>query len=70
MERLRMPSSVELACVDPAMIENVWPLARPLIRRAIEIHRLDDFELNERLIPAENHLLWRALSGPPLKPHS
>jgi hypothetical protein len=42
-----MTSSVKLACVDPAMIEKVWPLARPFIKRAIEIHGLDDFEHNE-----------------------
>ena len=58
-----MPSSAELICVDPAWVHEVWPLAEPLLRRAIERTGLSAFCDIEREILCGNALLWLAVVG-------
>ncbi|MDB5606725.1 MAG: hypothetical protein JWP25_3625 [Bradyrhizobium sp.] len=57
-----MPLSVDLVCVDPANIDQVWPLARGLIKAAIEKTGLSDFAEIERDILSGDQLLWLAIS--------
>jgi hypothetical protein len=57
-----MPSTVDLCCVDPKNINEIWPLARDLIRAAIERTGLSEFEDIERDILAGDQLLWLAIS--------
>jgi hypothetical protein len=54
--------SVDLLCVNPADVQKTWPLARDLIRAAIERTELSDFEYIEKEVLAGNHLLWLAIS--------
>ena len=56
-----MPSSAELICVDPARVHEVWPLAEPLLRRAIARTGLSAFCDIEREILCGNALLWLAV---------
>jgi len=58
-----MPSSAELACVDPARIVEVWPHARHLIKSAIDETKLSDFTEFEGEVLAGRQLLWLAISG-------
>lgn len=55
-----MPSTAELVCVDPARINEVWPLVRDRVKIAIERTGLSDFDLIEREILAGNQLVWIA----------
>lgn len=54
---------VELVCVPPDMNEKVWPLAKDLIRSAIERTKLSSFEDIEDAILAGRQLLWLAWNG-------
>ena len=58
-----MPYLVELDCVDPARIAEVWPLARGLIKSAIDATELSDFGEFEGDILAGRQLLWLAITG-------
>jgi len=54
---------VELICVDPTQVRAIWPLAEPLLRRAIARTGLSSFNDIEREILCGNALLWLALEG-------
>jgi hypothetical protein len=54
--------SVDLLCVNPADIQKTWPLARDLIRAAIERTDLSDFADVEKDVLAGEQLLWLAIS--------
>jgi len=54
--------SVDLLCVNPADIQKTWPLARDLIRAAIERTGLSDFADIEKEVLAGDQLLWLAIS--------
>ena len=54
--------SVDLLCVSPADVHKTWPLARDLIRAAIERTDLSDMEDIERDVLAGDQLLWLAIS--------
>lgn len=58
-----MPSSAELVCVDPARVHEIWPLAAPLLRRAIARTGLSAFCDIEREVLCGNALLWLAVEG-------
>jgi len=58
-----MPSSVDLVCVDPARIGEVWPLVRERIRIAIERTGLSDFAAIEAEALAGRQLVWMAWDG-------
>lgn len=54
--------SVDLLCVNPADTGKVWPLARDLIKAAIERTDLSDFADIEKDVLAGDQLLWLAIS--------
>lgn len=54
--------SVDLLCVNPADVSKTWPLARDLIRAAIERTDLSDFADIEKDVLAGDQLLWLAIS--------
>jgi hypothetical protein len=54
--------SVDLLCVNPADIAKTWPLARDLIRAAIERTDLSDFADIEKDVLEGRQLLWLAIS--------
>lgn len=54
-------SSAELICVDPEFVHQVWPLAEPLLRRAVARTGLSAFCEIEREILCGNALLWLAV---------
>ncbi len=54
--------SVDLVCVHPLDIVKVWPLARGLIKSAIDRTGLSEFEQVERQVMSGDQLLWLALS--------
>jgi hypothetical protein len=58
-----MPSSVELVCVDPARVAEIWPHARALIRAAIDHTGLSDFADIEANVLSGDQLLWLAWGG-------
>jgi hypothetical protein len=53
---------MRLVCVDPARINEVWPLASHLIKSAIERTGLSDFSNVEREVLTGDQLLWLACS--------
>lgn len=54
---------VRLACVDPSMIEEFWPFARPLIEKAIKRTNLGRWCDHEHAILRGDELLWLANDG-------
>jgi len=54
--------TVDLLCVNPSDVHKTWPLARDLIRAAIERTDLSDFSDIESDVLAGNQLLWLAIS--------
>lgn len=58
-----MPSSAELVCVDPERVHEIWPLAEPLLRRAIARTGLSAFCKVEHEILCGAALLWLAVVG-------
>lgn len=54
--------SVDLLCVNPADVHKTWPLARDLIRAAIERTDLSDLADIEKDVLAGDQLLWLAIS--------
>jgi len=57
-----MPSSVDLLCVDPKNVHQIWPQARELIRAAIEQTDLSEFADIEYDVLSGDQLLWLAIS--------
>ena len=54
--------SCDLVCVNPADVQKVWPLARDLIRSAIERTKLSEFADVETDVLSGDQLLWLAVS--------
>jgi len=54
---------VQLVCVDPARISDVWPHARDKIRAAIEATGLSSFDDIEAAALNGEQLLWLAWDG-------
>ncbi len=57
-----MPSSVDLVCVDPKEVSQIWPLAGGLIRSAIEQTDLSEFADIEKQVFSGDQFLWLAIS--------
>ena len=58
-----MPSVVDLICVNPVQVNEVWPVARGLIKSAIDQTELSDFAEFEREVLSGRQLLWLAIDG-------
>jgi hypothetical protein len=58
-----MPYSVDLFCVDPKDVHQIWPQAKELIRTAIERTDLSDFRDIEYDVLSGDQLLWLAISN-------
>lgn len=54
--------SVDLICVPPKEVDQVWQYAGPMIRAAIEQTNLSDFADIEKAVFAGEQLLWLAIS--------
>lgn len=54
--------SVDLICVDPKEVDQVWPYAGGMIRAAIERTNLSDFADIEKDVMSGDQLLWLAVS--------
>lgn len=54
--------SVDLICVDPKEVNQVWQYAGPLIRAAIERTGLSEFADVEKQVLSGDQLLWLAVS--------
>lgn len=54
--------SVDLICVPPKEVSQIWPYAGGMIRAAIERTDLGDFEHIEKEVLAGDQLLWLAVS--------
>jgi hypothetical protein len=54
--------SVDLLCVNPADVAKTWPIARDLIKAAIERTELSDFADIEKAVLDGRQLLWLAIS--------
>lgn len=54
---------VDLVCVDPARVQEVWPHARALIRSAIEYTGLSSPDDIETDVLYGDQLLWLAWDG-------
>lgn len=54
--------SVDLVCVKPHDVQKVWPIARDLIRSAIERTDLSDFADIEKDVLSGDQFLWLAIS--------
>jgi len=61
-EHFDMPSTVDLICADPNEINEIWPLARSLIKAAIERTDLSEFADIEAQVLSGDQLLWLAIS--------
>ncbi|KRQ11938.1 hypothetical protein AOQ73_05895 [Bradyrhizobium pachyrhizi] len=58
-----MPCKAELLAVDPALVPQVWPHARALVKRAIDRTALCDFADIEREVLAGLQQLWLGWNG-------
>jgi hypothetical protein len=54
--------SVDLLCVNPVDVQKTWPLAKDMIRAAIERTNLSEFEDVEKDVLEGRQLLWLAIS--------
>jgi hypothetical protein len=54
--------SVDLLCVNPSDVAKTWPIARDLIKAAIERTELSDFADIEKAVLDGRQLLWLAIS--------
>jgi hypothetical protein len=54
--------SVDLCCVDPKDVDQVWPYAGGLIRSAVERTGLSDFADIEKDVMSGDQLLWLVIS--------
>lgn len=59
----RHDGSAQLVCVDPVHVREVWPLAAPLIERAIVTTGLTAFAAIEHDILVGASLLWVTWNG-------
>ncbi len=57
------PSSVELCCVDPKRIHEIWPVVAPLLRAACRRTQLNAFADIEADVICGRSLLWLAWNG-------
>lgn len=53
---------IDLVCVDPKNVHEIWPHARQLIKTAIEHTGLSEFQDIECDILSGDQLLWLAIS--------
>ena len=53
---------IDLVCVDPKNVHDIWPQASGLIKAAIERTGLSDFAEVEAQVLKGDQLLWLALS--------
>jgi hypothetical protein len=53
---------IDLLCVDPKDVHQIWPQAKELIRKAIEKTDLSDFRDIEYDVLSGDQLLWLAIS--------
>jgi hypothetical protein len=53
---------IDLVCVDPKNVHEIWPHARQLIKTAIEHTGLSEFQDIEYDILSGDQLLWLAIS--------
>jgi hypothetical protein len=58
---------MQLVCVDPARVAEIWPRIEPLIRAACEKMQLSDAAVLERQVRAGEALLWLAWEAPDIK---
>ena len=58
-----MPSSIDLVCVDPARVHEVWPHVRPLLEKACRRAALNAFADFESDILCGRSLVWVAWNG-------
>lgn len=58
-----MPCTVDLVAVDPSVVEDIWPHARPLVKSAIDRTRLCNFDHIEREVLAGLQQLWLGWDG-------
>jgi hypothetical protein len=58
-----MLSRVELVCVDPARVHEIWPHVSPLLKAACYRTRLNAFADIEADILSGRSLLWMAWNG-------
>lgn len=63
IERSSTPSKVELVCIDPKHVSEVWPVVAPLIRAAVENVGLTPFSEIEYDVLSGEGLLWVIWSG-------
>ncbi|QOG22041.1 hypothetical protein [Bradyrhizobium sp. SEMIA] len=61
--RDRCAGDIQLVCIDPEYVREIWPLVAPLILRAIVRTGLSAFAAIERDILDGTSLLWVAWSG-------
>lgn len=54
--------TIDLICVHPREVHQIWPQARALIKSAIEKTDLSDFAISERQVLSGEQLLWLAIS--------
>lgn len=52
-----------LICIDPIHVRSIWPLAAPLLKKAIVKTGLSDFAAIERDVLEGRSLLWVAWDG-------
>jgi hypothetical protein len=62
-EGFSMPSSIDLVCIDPARIGEVWPHVRPLLEKACRRTALNAFADFEADILSGRSLVWVAWNG-------
>jgi hypothetical protein len=58
-----MPSTVELVCVEPDQVSELWPHVSPLLKAACCRTKLNAFADIEADILAGRSLLWMAWNG-------
>jgi hypothetical protein len=61
--RFSIHSTVKLICVDPDRLDQIWPLAAPLLRAAIARTGLSAFADIEHDVLRGDGLLWLAAGG-------
>ncbi len=51
---------MDLVCVDPALVHEIWPHVETLIKRAMNCSRLSDYATLEQKVWRGHALLWIA----------
>ncbi len=57
------PSLVKAVCVNPEVVDKIWPTVAPLIRRAIDKTGFSEFEGIENDVLIGGSLVWLAWDG-------